>query len=64
VHGIVEAKLVLITRSHNDLDVFLSTSIPIVVECFQVLLERSATSSPRCGVKDHDEFEAFNALLA
>ncbi len=64
MHALVEASRVLITRNNNDLEGFLAANIPIVVAVFQVRLDISATFSPRCGVKDHDEFEAGNAGLA
>ena len=63
LHWAVETTLVLVTRDCDDLNVFCSTSIPGLVELFQVRLERFATRSPVCCMKNHDDFVACNTTL-
>ena len=47
-HILIEASLIPISRSHNDLNGSSPISIPLVVEIFQVLLEGLAATSPGC----------------
>ena len=59
-HIRLETSIVPIAWNYNDLDVFSTACVPTLVEFFQVLLEGFATSSPRCGVKNHDKFVTLN----
>ena len=63
LHWAVETTLVSVARDCDDLKIFCSTSIPGLVEFFQVRLERFATRSPVCCIENHNDFIACNTTL-
>ena len=60
--GVLVARLIVVTRDDDNLDILGTILVPSSVEIFQFFFERFASTSPGCGVDEHDKLVALNSF--